>query len=339
MRARVSGSTTPPQGWAAAPLRGLLGARMPALAATVLLVAAVTASAALQANFFTPYGLTANFATILPVATVAVAQTLIVLTGGIDLSIGMIVTLSSVVTVQLMDGDPGRVPLALAAGLLVGALCGLVNGLAVAVLRLQPIVATFATSFVFGGLTLLVLPAPGGTVAPIVTETYRQVLVWVLPVPALALLALWLAWRLLRAHPLGQHLYAVGGNSGAAYASAVPVQRVRIFAYTAGGAVAALAGFALLADSGAGDPFLGNELTLGSIAALVIGGTRLRGGAGGAGGSIIGAIVLTLIQSLVFFAGVPTDARELVNGAIIIVAIALAGLLTARSGPSGRTVR
>ncbi|MQA96974.1 MAG: hypothetical protein GEV11_20860 [Streptosporangiales bacterium] len=86
----------------------LTAARMPQLATLALLVAAVTASAALQAEFFTPYGLTSNFATILPVATVAVAQTVIVLTGGIDLSIGTIVTLSSVVTVQLVDGHPER---------------------------------------------------------------------------------------------------------------------------------------------------------------------------------------------------------------------------------------
>ncbi|GAA3756369.1 ribose transport system permease protein [Spinactinospora alkalitolerans] len=326
-------TTSPPAGTAAA--RSLLGARMPTLATAALLVITVTAAAVMQSNFFTPYGLTSNFATILPIATVAVAQTLIVLTGGIDLSIGTIVTLSSVVTVQLMDGDPARVPLALAAGLLTGAGCGLFNGLIVALLRLQPIVATFATSFVFGGLALLVLPSPGGSVAPVITDGFRQVIALVLPVPALLLLVLWLAWRLLRAHRAGQYLYAVGGGAGAAYASAVPVTQVRILAYTAGGLVAALAGIALLANSGAGDPFIGNELTLGSIAALVIGGTRLRGGAGGAGGAIVGAVILTLIQNLVFFAGVPTDARELVNGAITIVAIALAGLLTARGTATG----
>ncbi|GAB3205250.1 ABC transporter permease [Marinactinospora thermotolerans] len=314
--------------------RALLATRMPSAATAALLVVAVTASALMQHNFFTPYGLTSNFATILPVATIAVAQTIVVLAGGIDLSIGTIVTLSSVVAVQLMDGDPGRVPLALAAGLATGAACGLLNGLVVAVLRLQPIVATFASSYVFGGLALLVLPTPGGTVPAEITGGYRQVIALLLPVPAVLLLVLWLAWRLLRAHRIGQYLYAVGGNAGASYASAVPVARVRVFSYTAGGTVAALAGIALLANSGSGDPFIGNELTLGSIAALVIGGTRLSGGAGGAGGAILGAIVLTLIQNLVFFAGVPTNARELVNGAIIIVAIALAGLLTARGGTS-----
>ncbi|GLU46248.1 ABC transporter permease [Nocardiopsis ansamitocini] len=316
----------------------LTRARMPMVATTVLLIVTVTAAATLQGNFFTPYGMTANFATILPIATVAVAQTIIVLSGGIDLSIGTIVTLSSVVTVRLMDGgDPSQVPLALAAGLATGAACGLFNGLLVAVLRLQPIVATFATSFVFGGVALLVLSSPGGTVPAVLTGGYRQVFAYLVPVPALLLLVLWLAWRLLRAQRIGQYLYAVGGNAGASYASAVPVTWVRVFAYTAGGTVAALAGVALLANSGSGDPFIGNELTLGSIAALVIGGTRLRGGAGGAGGSILGAIILTLIQNLVFFAGVPTNARELVNGAIIIIAIALAGLLTARSERAGRS--
>ncbi|WP_106583883.1 ABC transporter permease [Murinocardiopsis flavida] len=311
---------------------------MPTYAITGLLVVTVAATAMLQSGFFTAYGLSSTFATILPLATIAVAQTIIVLSGGIDLSIGTIVTLSSAVTVVLMEGDNARLPLAIAAGVAAGAACGLVNGLIVAVLRLQPIVATFATSFMFGGAALLVLPSPGGSASPVLTETYRMVLALIIPVPALLLLILWLVWRILRAHRVGQYLYAVGGSAAASYTSAVPVTRVRVLAYTLGGTVAALAGVALLADSGSGDPFIGNELTLGSIAALVIGGTRLRGGAGGAGGAILGAIVLSLIQGLVFFAGIPTDARELVYGGIMIAAIALAGLLTA-GGPRqpGRT--
>ncbi|WP_345554954.1 ABC transporter permease [Streptomonospora halophila] len=312
--------------------RSAASARMPTLAVAALLVITLAASVVLQPDFFSPYSLSASFATFLPVATIAAAQTIIVLGGGIDLSIGTIVTLASAVSVVLMDGDNSRLPLALAAGLATGAACGLVNGLVVAGLRLQPIVATFATSSVFGGLALLVLPQPGGTASPALTQTFGMVLALYIPIPAVLLLALWLAWRLLRQHRFGQYLYAVGGNADAAYTSAVPVSSVRVFSYVAGGTVAALAGVALLADSGAGDPTLGTELTLGSIAALVIGGTRLKGGSGGVGGALVGAIVLSLIQSLVFFAGVPTDAREFVYGCIIIAAIALAGLLTARSG-------
>ncbi|WP_017591591.1 ABC transporter permease [Nocardiopsis potens] len=311
--------------------RALLSARMPTVAVAALLAATVAASAALQPGFFSPYGLTSSFATFLPLATIAAAQTVIVLGGGIDLSIGAVVTLSSAVSVVLMQGDDARLPLALAAGLATGAACGLLNGLVVAGLRLQPIVATFATGSMFGGAALLVLPKPGGTASPLLTEAYRMVVLAYIPVPAVLLLLLWLAWRVLRRHRFGQYLYAVGGDAGAAYTSAVPVSAVRVLSYTLGGLIAALAGTALLADSGAGDPTLGTELTLGSIAALVIGGTRLRGGSGGVGGAVTGAIVLSLIQGLVFFAGVPTDAREFVYGCVIIAAIALAGLLTARA--------
>ncbi|MFE9246641.1 ABC transporter permease [Nocardiopsis sp. NPDC006938] len=314
------------------PARSVLSAHMPTLAVGVLLLVTVTASAILQPGFFSPYGLSASFATFLPLATIAAAQTIIVLGGGIDLSIGTVVTLSSAVSVVLMQGDDARLPLALAAGLATGAACGLFNGLVVAVLRLQPIVATFATSSVFGGLALLVLPTPGGEVSPVLTGTYRMVLALYVPVPAVLLVVLFLGWRVLRGSRFGQHLYAVGGNADAAYTSAVPVSRVRVLSYTLGGMVASLAGVALLADAGAGDPTLGTELTLGSIAALVIGGTRLRGGSGGVGGALVGAVVLSLIQGLVFFAGVPTNAREFVYGCVIIAAIALAGLLTARDG-------
>lgn len=131
---------------------------------------------------------------------------------------------------------------------------------------------------------------------------------------------------LIKRHRFGRHLYAVGGGDRAAFASGVNVARVRIVSYMIGGLFAALSGLAILANTGSGDPFVGTPLTLTSIAALVVGGTRLSGGAGGAGGSIAGAMVLGLLTNIVFFANVPNQWRELINGAVVIAALALAGL-------------
>lgn len=303
--------------------------RLPTATAFGLLALAVAVNALIQPNFFSSYSIRSNFASFTPLVATAIGQTIIVLGGGIDLSIGAIVTLVSVVTVVLMDGQLANLPLALAIGLGVGAACGLVNGLVVAALRLQPIVATFATSFVWGGLALYVLPRPGGEVPAPFYQTYRDS-VFGVPVAALAILMLALLWILLKRHRLGRHIYAIGGDEQAAYASGVQVGRVKVASYVLGGLFAALGGFAVLANTGSGDPFVGGPLTLSAIAALVIGGTRLAGGAGGAGGSIAGAIVLGLVSNIVFFANVPRELRELINGLIVIAALALAGVWASR---------
>lgn len=308
--------------------------RAPALTVWVLLVVAVAVNAWLAPTFFSSYSIRSNFATFVPLVAAAIGQTIIVLGGGIDLSLGALITLSSAVSVVLMDGDPANLPVAVVAALAVGAVGGLVNGGLAAYLRLQPIVATFATSFVWAGLTLQVLPQPGGTVPPAMTALYRDAILGI-PVAALAIVVLALLWLAVRRHRLGLHIYATGGDERAAFASGVAVNRVKVSSYVLGGIFGGLSALAILANTGSGDPyvgasagavFIGGELTLSSIAALVIGGTALSGGVGGAGGAIAGAIVLGLISNIVFFAGLSGGIRELIDGTIVIAALALAGI-------------
>lgn len=300
-------------------------ARLSTWTVIVLLVAAVAVNAAVQPTFFTTYALTSSFATFVPLVLVALAQTVVVLTAGIDLSIGASVTLASVVAVQVMGGQDSRTWLGVLLAVLVGAACGLVNGLAVAVLRLQPIIVTFATASVFSGAALLVLPRPGGSVPAVLTGGYRDQVAGV-PVGALLVIAAVLLWALLTRTRLLRHVYAVGADPGAAYASLVPVVRVKVSAYALCGALGGLAAIALLANSGSGDPFVGLDMTLNSVAAVVVGGTALMGGRGSGFGSVLGAIILALIANIVFFAGIPTHYRPLVSGAVIIAALALSAL-------------
>jgi ribose transport system permease protein len=308
--------------------------RLASLTVWVLLLIAIGINAWLAPNFFTGYSIRSNFATFVPLVAAAIGQTIIVLGAGIDLSLGALITLSSVVGVVLMDGDPANLPVAALAALAVGAVGGFVNGSLAAYLRLQPIVATFATSFVWAGLTLQVLPQPGGSVPTVMTAFYRDAVLGV-PVAALVILALAGLWLAVKRHRLGLHIYAVGGDEQAAFASGINVARVRVSSYVLGGLFGGLSALAILANTGSGDPyvgasagavFIGGELTLTSIAALVIGGTALSGGVGGAGGAIAGAIVLGLISNIVFFAGLSGGTRELIDGAIVIGALALAGL-------------
>jgi ribose transport system permease protein len=316
--------------------------RLASVTVWVLLLIAVAINAWLAPNFFTSYSISSNFATFVPLVAAAVGQTIIVLGGGIDLSLGALITLSSAVSVVLMDGNPANLPVAVLAALAVGAAGGFVNGALAAYLRLQPIVATFATSFVWAGLTLEVLPQPGGTVPSAMTTLYRDSVLGV-PVAALAILVLAGLWFAVKRHRLGLHIYAIGGDEQAAFASGINVNRIRTSSYVLGGLFGGLSALAILANTGSGDPyvgasagavFIGGELTLTSIAALVIGGTALSGGIGGAGGAIGGAIVLGLISNIVFFAGLSGGVRELIDGVIVIAALALAGIPALRRARS-----
>jgi ribose transport system permease protein len=304
--------------------------RLPTATAFVLLGVALVLNLLLATNFLTAFNIRSIFANVVPLAAVGIGQTIVVLGRGIDLSIGTIVALSSVVTVSLVG--PIGLPAALLVGLLVGAACGLVNGLLVAVVRLQPIIATFATSFVFSGLALYVLP-PGAAAGVRMPEGfvrgYRATL-GVIPAAALLVLALALLWLVLKRTRLLRHVYAVGGDEQAAYASGVRVARVQVLTYVLGGVFAGLGAFAMLANSGSGDALAGGGLTLASVAALVIGGTRLSGGAGGAGGTLVGVLVLQLLTNLVASLRPPVNARQLIDGLLVILALALAGVWAER---------
>lgn len=314
-------------------VRWLRHGRLPTATAWVLVVLAFAANVALNDNYLSAFNVRSIFTNALPLAAVAIGQTIIVLGRGIDLSIGVIAALASVITVSLVESF--GLPAALLVGLAVGAACGLANGLLVGLVRLQPIVATFATSFVWAGLALYVLPpaSSSGQAAPRMPEGfvqgYRGAVLGV-PNAAWLLLGLVVLWLLLKRTRLLRHVYAVGGDEQAAFATGVRVVRVQVLTYVVGGAFAALGSFAMLANSGSGDALAGGGLTLTSIAALVIGGTRLSGGAGGAGSTVLGVLVLGLLGDIVVAVRPPTDMRQLIDGLLVILALALAGVWAER---------
>ena len=192
-------------------------------------------------------------------------------------------------------------------------------------MRLQPLIATFATASIFSGLALVVLPKPGGTVPAAMTDIYRIAIVGI-PVSVIAVIVAVALWLLLTRTRLMRHIYAIGGDTAAAYASLVPVSRIQASTYGLAGAFSGLAAMALLANSGSGDPFVGADLALNSIAAVVVGGVALSGGRGGAVGAVVGAIVLAIASNVLFFFDVPTTYRQLANGLVIILALALSAL-------------
>ena len=295
--------------------------------ALLLLLVAGAINYYLQPNFFQPGLLSGNLLLFVPLMFVAVGQTVVVIGGGIDLSLGAIVSMVNVIIVQLMGAEPttSRILLALGAGLLAGGLAGALNGFCVAVLRFQPIVTTFATSFVFAGLALYVLPEPGGTMPPGLQGFYYTNPLG-LPMVLWVVVVVLLFWYLLRSTRYGPYLYATGGRDLAAFVSGVPVSSVRVLSYCIAGLMAALAALTLTLSTGTGNPIGGTDLMLQSIVAVVLGGTRLSGGQGGVVGSIIGVVILSLIQSIVSFSGAPSSWQTLINGLIVVTALAGPGL-------------
>jgi ribose transport system permease protein len=298
------------------------------LFALLLLVCASFVMWTLNPNFFRPAILNGNLRTYIPLMLLAAGQTIVVMAGGIDLSVGAIVSLANVVMVTAMAGEPnaGQIIAAIGLGLLVGVIAGIFNGLCVAYLRFQPIVTTFASSFVFGGLALYIMPSPGGTVPAALTDAYIARPLGI-PLALFVAAVVVLVWVLVRATRFGRYLYAVGGQPMAAYVTGVPVNRVRLATYAISGLMAAFAALTLMLSTGTGDALIGNPLTLGSVVAVVIGGTRLSGGQGGVVGSLIGVIVLGLIRSIISFANVPTWWQTLADSLIVMFALAGPGFL------------
>ncbi len=293
----------------------------------VLLAILVAVNAGLQPNFFSPRALNGNFRVFLPLMILAVGQAVVIIGGGIDLSLGTVVSLvNAVLVTQVMpDSTASGVAVAALLGCAVGTLAGALNGLCVAVLRLQPIVTTYATSFIFSGVALLVLPRPGGSLPRTLTTFYRSAPLGI-PLAVYVIALLLLLWALLRSSRYGQYLYASGSQADAAYTSGVPVSAVKFSSYVLAGLLSSFAATALTLGIGSGNARIGDSMTLDSIVTVVLGGTRLSGGQGGVVGAVLGVMILGVIRNLISFANVPTWYQTLINAIIIVLALAGPGL-------------
>ena len=253
-----------------------------------------------------------------PLAVVAMAQTLVMLTGGIDLTVGAMVSLGSVLSATLVADSVAGGTLGLLAVLGAGAATGGLMGGAIAFLRLPAIIVTLACSFIIAGLALLVMSRPGGSMP----EALSEALAGDLPAALLLLILLVIAWRLFAATPAGLAIAAAGDNPAGAFRSGVRVPLAQIGAYAIAGGLSAFAGFFIAAQTGAGDPLIGDRLTLQSITAAVLGGVGFLGGQGTMRGALAGSLLLVIIIKLIFFLGMPAFAQYVAEGVIIIGAMA-----------------
>lgn len=309
-------------------------------------------------NFMHPRGfstpiLVQNFNEATALAFVAMAQTVPVLMGGLDLSVGAVMTMCACIASYLLNGSPLQILFGILVTLAAGTAFGLVNGLIVVLGRIQPIIATLATGAIAIGIALLLRPLPGGNVdsdfgwaiSNSVAEaaaTYgwfddgKAPWLWPIgwiPLPAIFLFGVAFAvWLPFRRTVTGRTIYAIGSAESAAYMSGLPIDRAKIAAFTLGGFFAACGGVFLAARTGTGiaDVTQAGVYTLNSIAAVVLGGTSLLGGIGGAIASIVGALILRVISFYFRILSIEPLLQPLVEGIVLLLAVSLGALQVVR---------
>ncbi|MBN9072367.1 MAG: ABC transporter permease [Rhizobiales bacterium] len=263
-------------------------------------------------------------------AIAAVGQTIVILSGGFDLSAGAVISLVNVVLASSMDPAAASTSVVLwtLAGIAVGMAVGAFNGFFIAVLRMQPIVVTLSTMFILQGVTLLVMDKPGGFIGADLGAFYLGDAIpgW-LPMSPVVIGVLLLLWLWLKGTRFGTTIYAVGSDPDAAAAVGVNVMLTRFLVYVLAGGCYGLAGVFISAQTGSGDPLVGNPLLLSMFAAVVVGGTRLGGGQGGPVGSVFGAYILMMVVNILLVLNVSAYYSTIAEGMILILAV-LAGSLS-----------
>ncbi len=272
-------------------------------------------------NFFTVPNLVNVVRQISINGILAVGVTFVLLTGGVDLSLGSVVALAGVVAASAAHPHQYPVVVPLALGVLTGAACGAVNGFVVTKGRVAPFIATLGMMTVARGLALVVSGGrPVSNLSPAFTRLGGDVMGIPIPAIILAVITL-LSFVFLKHLRLGRYIYAVGGNEHAAWASGINVGMVKLLAYTVCGALAGLAGVVLAARITTGQPNAGVGYELDAIAAVVIGGTSLSGGVGGVGGTILGSLLMGVINNGLDLMNVTSYYQSIVKGIIIVGAV------------------
>ena len=303
----------------AAAVRGLFRDR-PIIPLLILLAILVVLSELVRPGIVSPEWIGVELRAAVPLAILAGCQTLTMLTGGIDLSVGAVASMAGFVVATLVSG-PGT-PAGIGVALAVAALVGLVTGIGVGVFRVHPLIMTLGMSLVVLGLAnvwQLQMVQTNSGVAPELRWLGSQLALGVLPISLLVFVPLAAVILLgLRRAGYGRLLYAIGDNPIAARLSGARAWQVLIVLYVISALMAAVAGFLVSGLTNVASVSLVDTSVLPSVAAAVIGGTSIMGGRGGFGGTIVGALILTVVSSLLSSLGYPEAVRQVLFGAIIV---------------------
>jgi ribose transport system permease protein len=269
---------------------------------------------------------------VLPLAFAAVAQAIVVIAGGIDLSIGSMMALTSVISASLMQGQSDAFGVGVVVGVLaLGLVLGSINGGLVVATGVPDIIVTLAMSFVWAGSALLVRSGPGGQAAPWLMSIVNGSLgsPWIPRAAIVIAVVVAVVWIPFARSKSGLSVYAIGSSRLAAFRSGVAVGRTKILAYALTGFFAAVGGIALTGSTGIGSPVPG-PYTLESVAAVVLGGVSLAGGRGGVFGPIVAVLVLQIIQTDLTFLNVNSNLAIVAQGVILIAVVIFGSVVEMR---------
>jgi ribose transport system permease protein len=307
-----------------------LGKRVREYGMPLVFMVAVLATAFIHPNFGS-FDIQSLALGALPLAMAAAAQSIVVISGGVDLSVGSLIAVSNVLSASLMQHASFQQSLVLAVLVLIsGAVLGALNGLIVAISRIPDVVVTLTTGFIWGGGALLILERPGGGAPPEFLNIAAGIDVseWLPNAFIVMVVVIAAIWTPVRMSRIGLLIYAAGSDPVAAFRSGVDVRVARTWAYTFGGLASAAGGVTLTMTTGIGAPLAGTYYTLSSVAAAVIGGVSLAGGRGGMVGPVAAALLLTLIPMDLIFLNIDPNYGQVIQGTLIVTVVMVGGLLT-----------
>jgi ribose transport system permease protein len=296
----------------------------PSFTSFIVLIILIIVNAVLQPRFFRYEIIKSNFMSFTPLILVSMAQGVIIISGSIDLSVGAAMSFYTIIAASLMSDSIVNLIIVVLLGIVITMLFGGFNGALIGVLRLPSFITTYATSGIVLGTSIIIMPVPGGYVPKFFYRLYRGDILGFIPTPIFILIIGLTVWGLVSKTIFYRHIYAIGGNETGAYASNIKVSKVRLLAHLFAGFFVGLAGLCLLLLTAAGEYRAGIAYSLNSIAAVVIGGISLTGGRGNIWGAIFGALILSLLNNIIFFAQVPSFYQEFARGMIVILSLSLA---------------
>ena len=306
----------------------------PEFSILLILAAMLVLAAVLQRNFFEAKSLGRTLNAFTPLILLAMGQAVVIISGGLDLSAGSALSLLTCVLTSVMHkASPETGAYAIAAALAVAIAMGIVNGIGMGYLRIPSVIATFATSYIWLGAALFLRPTPGGDSVAWFKLFYdvkgyakappalKACAVFVPPALVLVLIGC-LFWLFISRTRTGRYIYAVGSNNTSAYESGIDTAMIQLRACVINSVFIFLAALFFVGQNQSGDARMGDPLTLRAIAAAVVGGIALAGGRGSVFFALIGALILSLVNKIIFFANIPYPYQTLVSGVIVIGAIA-----------------
>lgn len=255
---------------------------------------------------------------------IGIAQTMIILSGGIDLSVASLVTFISLVCSGFIDNDPERAVPVVALMLLIGVGVGVFNGLVVTWGRVPPFIATLGTALLLQGSGLAYTTVPKGGIPKSMADLFYYGQLGALPYPVILLVLVFVVmWFVLSRTRFGRNVYAVGGNAEVARRAGIPVNRTRMTVFCLGSFLVSIAALVTTARMGIGDPLAGMGMELDSITAVVIGGTSLFGGRGSLFGTMAGVSILTVINNVMVMLNISMWYQQLIKGLVVLLVVAI----------------